>query len=178
MSVFGPDEWAERERLDHIAQQHEEDRVAKDRELQGRLGELEAQVEELGIHLDARDHALRFVSEHAELVKVERDRLKAALGPAANLDEPCGNKEPSSGRLACTLPEGHVAHYAAGSGTGWQCICAPTADQAAVTRVRELLPHLDTLAHKLSRTLPEQACEAIKDVIGCVRVALDPPEGS
>jgi len=44
MSGYGPDEWAERERLDHIAQQHDEDRVAKERELEGRLSVLEAEV--------------------------------------------------------------------------------------------------------------------------------------
>lgn len=44
MSDFGPDEWAERERLDHIAQQHDEDRIAKERELRDRLAELEAEL--------------------------------------------------------------------------------------------------------------------------------------
>ena len=47
MSDFGPDEWAERERLDHITQQHDEDRVVKERDLRSRLKELEAEVARL-----------------------------------------------------------------------------------------------------------------------------------
>jgi hypothetical protein len=41
---FGPDECAERDRLDHIAQQHDEDRIAKERELEDRLAKLEAKA--------------------------------------------------------------------------------------------------------------------------------------
>lgn len=50
------------------------------------------------------------------------------------------------------------------------------AAEATVARVRELLPHLDTLAYKLSRKLPEQAAEWIREIIDCVRIALDRPE--
>jgi hypothetical protein len=45
VSDFGPDEWAERERLDHLAQQDDEERMAKERELRERMAVLEARVE-------------------------------------------------------------------------------------------------------------------------------------
>ncbi len=43
------------------------------------IAEAEKQIQELGAHLAARDHALRLVGEHAETVKGERDQFRALL---------------------------------------------------------------------------------------------------
>lgn len=46
----------------------------------------------------------------------------------------------------------------------------------AIARVTDLLPRLDTVADRLRGTLPAEADEAIREIIDCVRIALDRSE--
>lgn len=112
-----------------------------------------------------QDHRAEIAEAEAQIrtAEAERDRLKAAIGPAVNHDEPCGNREPADGQLTCTLREGHLTHYAAGSGTAWACICAPTADQAALARVKALAEDMRTWCspHGIAVTYAQRIEEAI-----------------